>query len=349
MSTSRPFAYNLGAAIPGTIQVGSLAVGTPTSGFSGSMEWWNGPDEDLGYVIAGPVPDDSQPTPVSGVTASVQFWRTSAFDNTQFINLANYVSSQSYTGATQASSGLTSLGYWNTYGLFPTPTPTTPSPTPTPTPTPGPLAIGEFYECGYIGYIFQPGDYGYISGETHGIIITAEQFVGYNSSGLTGTTWGCTGQTITGLTDSIGYGLINTDIIANWNTINCSGTPTFSPPLYYASGGSSNISALNLSTGSTYGSCTDWGIPTLTEMRAIITATTGMTQFNWNPTSGYGVNWLWTSTQGTGLSAPDNARIIRVLSTPPYYQDNFIPLKSSGVNNSGDANGIFQYRLIRYF
>jgi len=63
MSTTRPFSYNTGSPIAGTIQVGDLAVGYPTSGYTG-MEWWNGPDEDLGYVIAQPVPDDSQPTNV---------------------------------------------------------------------------------------------------------------------------------------------------------------------------------------------------------------------------------------------------------------------------------------------
>jgi hypothetical protein len=63
MSTTRPFAYNPGSPISGTIQVGDLAVGFPTSGFTG-MEWWNGPDEDLGYVIAQPVSGDTQPTNV---------------------------------------------------------------------------------------------------------------------------------------------------------------------------------------------------------------------------------------------------------------------------------------------
>jgi hypothetical protein len=63
MATTRPFSYNTGRPIEGTIQVGDLAVGYPTNGFT-EMEWWNGPDEDLGYVIAQPVPNDSQPTPV---------------------------------------------------------------------------------------------------------------------------------------------------------------------------------------------------------------------------------------------------------------------------------------------
>ena len=65
MATARPFAYNTGAPIAGTTQVGDLAVGAPTSGFeSTGLEWWNGPDEELGYVIAQSVPSDTQPTPV---------------------------------------------------------------------------------------------------------------------------------------------------------------------------------------------------------------------------------------------------------------------------------------------
>jgi hypothetical protein len=63
MSTTRPFAYNTGSPIGGTIQVGDLAVGFPTSGFTG-IDWWNGPDEDLGYVIAQSVSAGNQPTNV---------------------------------------------------------------------------------------------------------------------------------------------------------------------------------------------------------------------------------------------------------------------------------------------
>jgi hypothetical protein len=65
MSTSRPFAYNTGAPIPGTEQVGDLAIGLPTNGFgSTGLAWWNGPDEDLGYVIAKVNSGGNQPTPV---------------------------------------------------------------------------------------------------------------------------------------------------------------------------------------------------------------------------------------------------------------------------------------------
>lgn len=138
MSTSRPFAYNTGSTISGTIQVGSLAVGTPTTGFTGSMEWWNGPDEDLGYVIAIPVPDDSQPAP-DGRTASVAFYRSTDKTEISFVDWVNNVFDQSFTNGNDASDWLTANGYWNSWGIVtptPTPTPTmTPTKTPTPTPT----------------------------------------------------------------------------------------------------------------------------------------------------------------------------------------------------------------------
>ena len=65
MATSTPFAYNTGSSIPGTQQIGNLAVGYPTDGFgSTGLDWWNGPDEDPGYVICIPVPSSTQPTQV---------------------------------------------------------------------------------------------------------------------------------------------------------------------------------------------------------------------------------------------------------------------------------------------
>jgi hypothetical protein len=64
MSTTNAFAYNTGSPIDGTTQVGDLSVGTPTSGFTSSPQFWNGPDQDLGYVIARPVSGNTQPSPV---------------------------------------------------------------------------------------------------------------------------------------------------------------------------------------------------------------------------------------------------------------------------------------------
>jgi hypothetical protein len=114
MATTRPFSYNTGSPISGTTQVGNLAVGTPVSGFTG-MEWWNGPDEDLGYVIAQPVSGDTQPTPISDVTASVGFFRTSGFNDNEFIDIANILLNETYNNVLDASTELTYNGYWNSY------------------------------------------------------------------------------------------------------------------------------------------------------------------------------------------------------------------------------------------
>ena len=135
MAFARPFAYNPGTPIPGTEQVGSLSIGAPTSGFTNNPQYWNGPDEELGYVIAQSVSGNTQPTEIPGVFASVGFFRTNTFDDNEFVQLANTVSNSNYTTASEASLGLTANGYWNSFiPVTPTPTETT-APTPTPTPT----------------------------------------------------------------------------------------------------------------------------------------------------------------------------------------------------------------------
>ena len=144
MATERPFAYNTGSPIDGTIQVGDLAVGPPTSGFTNSPTFWNGPDEDLGYVIAAPVSGNTQPTPIFGVFASLGFYRTKTLTDNDFIGLSEYVADkngtpQIFLSATDASIWLTNNGFWNSYvPIIPSPTPTnteTPTPTQTTTPT----------------------------------------------------------------------------------------------------------------------------------------------------------------------------------------------------------------------
>ena len=119
MATARPFAYNTGAGITGTDQVGDLAVGTPTSGFASTgLPWWNGPDEDLGYVIAQSVPGNTQPTPVSGVSASVGFFRSSALTDPSFISIANAVAGPSgpFASGSAAKTWLNGNWYWTSYG-----------------------------------------------------------------------------------------------------------------------------------------------------------------------------------------------------------------------------------------
>jgi hypothetical protein len=204
MPTSRPFAYNTGGNISGTIQVGSLAVGYPTTGFTGT-EWWNGPDEELGFVIANPVPDDGQPTPVSGQTASVGFFRTNGFNDEEFLEIANILLNDNYTNAALASSDLTANGFWNSY-VAPTPTPSpspTPTPTITPTPTPTPTITPTPTPTPESGVTFSQT---FTSGASPGTTIEND-WTTFRSQ-LTGTYtkfdfYSSNGQGYTGITDSI--------------------------------------------------------------------------------------------------------------------------------------------------
>jgi hypothetical protein len=115
MATTRPFAYNLGPTISGTEQIGSLSIGAPTSGFTNNPQYWNGPDEDLGYVIAQSVSGDTQPTPLSGVTASVGFFRSADLTESSFIELSETISGQQFDNGNQSATWLNSNGYWTSY------------------------------------------------------------------------------------------------------------------------------------------------------------------------------------------------------------------------------------------
>ena len=120
MATARPFAYNTGPQIPGTTQVGNLSIGTPTSGFTNNPQYWNGPDEDLGYIIAQSVSGNTQPTPLSGVTASVGFFRSEFKTEESFIELAEFIASydgdpQTFAEGEDAIIWLNANGYWTSF------------------------------------------------------------------------------------------------------------------------------------------------------------------------------------------------------------------------------------------
>jgi hypothetical protein len=135
MPTARPFAYNPGSILSGTEQYGTIAVGTGDNPYSenyGGLQWWQGPDEDLGYCIGTSVPSGDQPTPLGNI-GTVQFWRTDSFDDNQFISLSNTLSNQNFSSSIEAVTWLNDNGYWSSYaGISPSPTPTN---TPTPTKT----------------------------------------------------------------------------------------------------------------------------------------------------------------------------------------------------------------------
>lgn len=146
--STRPFAYNPGSPISGTIQVGNLAVGNPTTGYTGT-QWWNGPDENTGYVIAQPVSANTQPTNIltneiilsstyrgsdinitnGGQTASQQFGYQQSVLGTNPIGITDKVMFSVLCTLAQPSTlpdshfigvGYTSMNYQgNPYGGFP--------------------------------------------------------------------------------------------------------------------------------------------------------------------------------------------------------------------------------------
>jgi len=118
MPTARPFAYNTGSNINGTEQVGDLAIGIPSGGFSESPDFWNGPDEDLGYVIAYSQPDGLHPTPIPGITASVGFWRSKFLTEESFLELVLNKTGQTFATMIQAKTWLNNNGYWTSYTGF---------------------------------------------------------------------------------------------------------------------------------------------------------------------------------------------------------------------------------------
>lgn len=125
MATTRPFALNTGSTITGTLKVVNVSIGVNgTLDFltrPGNVDWWMGPDEDLGYVIAAPDLNVSISTPI-GINAGVGFWRTSEFTDVSFLNLANMIASARdvlpFTGVTDAASWLTLSGYPHSYSTY---------------------------------------------------------------------------------------------------------------------------------------------------------------------------------------------------------------------------------------
>jgi hypothetical protein len=114
MATARPFAINPGAPINGTIQVGTIAVGTPNIGFEATgLKWYNGPDEDLGYVIASD--NEFGTLAPDGTIANVQFWRAASNSDSDFIDLVKSIIPGTYANVSAAKAALAAADFWTNF------------------------------------------------------------------------------------------------------------------------------------------------------------------------------------------------------------------------------------------
>lgn len=122
MAVTTPFALNTGSTIPGTEQVGNIAIGTTQQDYAGNIggvKWWMGPDESLGYIIAHEVIPPTQPTPVE-TTAGVGFWRSKLLTNQSFLSLCNVIPPRQgmvpFTNPVNAKLWLNQNGYYTSWG-----------------------------------------------------------------------------------------------------------------------------------------------------------------------------------------------------------------------------------------
>lgn len=116
VTNSRPFAWNPGhTAYAGTEIVGNLSIGFPNAGFdSTGLVWWNGPDENNGYIIAKPNSSGNQPNPVGG-GAYLGFSRSDERTDASFMELAEFILGEPFGDPKEAVDALYENGYWMSY------------------------------------------------------------------------------------------------------------------------------------------------------------------------------------------------------------------------------------------
>jgi hypothetical protein len=119
LATVRSFAYNSLTGIPGitgTAQFGFIAAGATSQNYGSGLTWWNGPDEDPGYVIChtSGARTAGQGT-INVPSPTIGFWRSVAKTDPSFLSLCNGLFNQNFSTTVAAKTWLTSNGYWTSY------------------------------------------------------------------------------------------------------------------------------------------------------------------------------------------------------------------------------------------
>ncbi|SEB06441.1 Protein of unknown function [Flavobacterium gillisiae] len=156
--------------------------------------------------------------------------------------------------------------------------------------TPQNLVVGQSYQGGIIAYIFAAGDSGYVSGQTHGLIVTT-------SNQSTGAQWGCSGTNISGTSSSIGTGLANTTAIVSGCT-------------------TSGIAA-RICSDLVSGGYSDWYLPSYYELQKLYLNRSIIGGFT---STSYWSSYQYSSTMAYGISFVNGGAVSNTKTTPLYVR-----------------------------
>ena len=146
------------------------------------------------------------------------------------------------------------------------------------------VLVGETFEGGVVGHIFRPGDEGFISGETHGIIIAPVDLV-FESQ------WGCQGAAVTGTSTKVGFGRMNTEKVLAFHDA----LPDFYKNPTQCHPDNDGTVAARLTRDFASGGFDDWFMPSLKEMDFLYQ--------NRDKIGGFSTVEYWSSCETNAVSA----------------------------------------------